>query len=143
LIDLLRTEESDQPPRHQPNGCSASHGNEDGLQEGQLPYTGSYFVDYHRCYQDENDDPRFGKAGFSPSFSPSLVCALDVVEQVGSSYVTLTSVYVPYTSRSAAQISPTVAYARTASMMYGIVFASEIPPFARNVGSCAAAFFSA
>jgi hypothetical protein len=49
--------------------------------------------------------------------------------------VTLTSVYVPYTVRSASQISPTVAYTRTASTMYGIVFAEEIPPLADDPGS--------
>src|SRR6266436_7712023 len=41
-------------------------------------------------------------------------------------YVMLASVYVPYTWRSASQISPTVAYARTASTIKGIVFAGEM-----------------
>src|SRR2546429_8717925 len=49
-------------------------------------------------------------------------------ESASQFYVTLTSVYVPYTCRSESQISPTVAYARTASMMYGMGFADEAPP---------------
>src|SRR5207245_5962424 len=64
-------------------------------------------------------------------------------ESASQFYVTLTSVYVPYTCRSKSQISPTVAYARTASMMYGMVFADETFPFDSARGSWAAAFLSA
>src|SRR5437870_2087056 len=64
-------------------------------------------------------------------------------ESASQFYVTLTSVYVPYTCRSESQISPTVAYARTASMMYGMVFADETLPFDSARGSWAAALFSA
>src|SRR5215470_831053 len=56
-------------------------------------------------------------------------------------YVILTSVYVPRTSRNASHISPTVAYARTASIMKGMVFAEEVLPLETAEGDCAAAFF--
>src|SRR5579864_8827418 len=55
-------------------------------------------------------------------------------------YVMLTSSYVPYTSRRASQISPTVAYARTHSTMQGMVLASLIRPSCGTPGVWAAAF---
>ncbi len=58
-------------------------------------------------------------------------------------YANALSSYVPYTVRRASQISPTVAYAFTASMMKGIVFTGEMLPFSPALGSCAAACFSA
>src|SRR5438128_11819127 len=63
-------------------------------------------------------------------------------ESASQFYVTLTSVYVPYTCLSKSQISPTVAYARTASMMNGMVFADETLPFDSARGSSPAALFS-
>src|SRR5207249_11710667 len=64
-------------------------------------------------------------------------------ESASQFYATLTSVYVPYTCRSESQISPTVAYARTASRMYGMVVAHETLPFDSARGSWAAARLSA
>ena len=70
------------------------------------------------------------KVGFARQFYNDIATKFNIAQQVfptnvfanmfgfePADHVTLTSSYVPYTSRSASQISPTVAYARTQSMM--------------------------
>jgi hypothetical protein len=57
---------------------------------------------------------RKSAARFAFDFSIMAIMAIPAIMAI---QVILTSSYVPYTSRRASQISPTVAYARTQSMM--------------------------